>query len=186
MGRKHNASIVQGEWWRLITPTFLHGGIIHLAVNSLALHNLGPTLENLSGRPRFLAVYGVAGFSGVVASCLGSARPSLGASGAIFGVAGAIAVFFQRHKQIFGPHSDEILQNLGRTLAINVAYGFMSRGVDNWGHMGGLLGGAAAGYLLGPALKKTQLPDSHQYTFVDRPPLPIFVPKIPATAHEQN
>lgn len=78
---QHNASIANGELWRLITPTFLHGNIVHLVLNSAALNNLGPLVETVSGRSRFLTVYTVAAIAGVTASYLGSPHPSLGSSG---------------------------------------------------------------------------------------------------------
>ncbi len=78
---QHNASIAQGEVWRLITPTFLHGSIVHLVLNSAALNNLGPLVETVSGRSRFIAVYTVAAVTGVAASYLGSPHVSLGSSG---------------------------------------------------------------------------------------------------------
>lgn len=131
---------------------------MHLAVNSYTFNNLGPTVERLYGGPRFLAVYLLAAVGGNVASYLGSPNPSLGASGtsmlvdapsmlrrcfvascdthsplgAVFGVGGALAVFFYRHKDYFGKTSDAVLQSLGQSLVINLGYGLMSRSVDNW------------------------------------------------------
>jgi len=78
---QHNASIANGQLWRLITPTFLHGNIVHLVLNGAALNNLGPLVETVSGRSRFLAVYTVAAVAGVTASYLGSPHLSLGSSG---------------------------------------------------------------------------------------------------------
>lgn len=76
-----NAAIASGQWWRLFTPAFLHGNLVHLAVNNLSLHNLGPILETVSGRPRFAIVYAVAAVGGCVASYFGTTNLSLGASG---------------------------------------------------------------------------------------------------------
>ena len=76
-----NVAIAAGQWWRLITPSFLHGNIVHLIINSMALNSLGPTVEIISGRPRFLAAYSTAAVAGVTASYLCSPRLSLGSSG---------------------------------------------------------------------------------------------------------
>ena len=75
---KSNAAIRAGEYWRLLTPVFLHGSAIHLLVNSLSLHNLGPTSEQLWGRKRFLAVYLASGESGCERSGVKSQDPSVG------------------------------------------------------------------------------------------------------------
>lgn len=76
-----NAAIASGQWWRLFTPAFLHGNLVHLAVNNFSLHNLGPMLETVSGRPRFLVVYAVSAVGGCVASYYGTTQVSVGASG---------------------------------------------------------------------------------------------------------
>lgn len=76
-----NAAIASGQWWRLFTPAFLHANLVHLAVNNFSLHNLGPLLETVSGRPRFAIVYAVAAVGGCVASYYGTTNLSLGASG---------------------------------------------------------------------------------------------------------
>ena len=81
-GLQSNAAIASGQWWRLITPAFLHGNLVHLAVNNLSLNNLGPILETVSGRPRFAVIYAVAAVGGCVASYYGCPNKlSLGASG---------------------------------------------------------------------------------------------------------
>lgn len=173
-GAKHNASIANGQLWRLITPTFLHGNIVHLVLNGAALNNLGPLVETVSGRSRFLAVYTVAAVAGVTASYLGSPHLSLGSSGAIFGIGGALAVFCYRHKEFFGSGGDAVLKSLGQNLAMNVVYGLVAPNIDNWAHMGGLLGGAVAAYLLGPRIVKSRPPGSRQPVFIDKPPIGLF------------
>ena len=76
-----NAAIASGQWWRLFTPAFLHGDLVHLALNNFSLHNLGPILETVSGRPRFAIVYAVSAVGGCVGSYYGTTNLSLGASG---------------------------------------------------------------------------------------------------------
>src|SRR5512139_1078087 len=93
LGLKANALIIQGQLWRLFTPMFLHGSILHIAVNMYALLAFGPQLERYYGHWRYLALYLVSGFAGNVASFIFSLAPSLGSSTAIFGLLGAEAVF---------------------------------------------------------------------------------------------
>ena len=93
-GAKYNPLILEGEWWRLITPMFLHIGLIHLVMNSFALYYLGTAVERIYGRYRFLFIYLFAGFAGTLASFLFSPDSiSAGASGGIFGLFGALLFF---------------------------------------------------------------------------------------------
>src|SRR5437764_12382773 len=94
-GAKVNQLIVQGEYWRLLTAVFIHIGIMHLAFNSIALLSFGRLAELIYGHWRFLAIYLISGIAGATFSALFNPRGlSAGASGAIFGIAGALAVFF--------------------------------------------------------------------------------------------
>lgn len=95
-------------------------------------------------------------------------------SGAIFGIGGALAVFFYRHRTYFGPTSDAVLKALGQSLAINTAMGFAVANVDNWGHAGGLAGGALAALLLGPVLVVDRSGKGGSGTVKDVPPIKWF------------
>jgi rhomboid protease GluP len=99
-GLKVNEMILQGQFWRLITPMFLHGSILHIAFNMYALLAIGPGLERYYGHTRILALYFISGFAGNVASFMFSAAPSLGSSTAIFGLLGAEGVFLYRNQRI--------------------------------------------------------------------------------------
>lgn len=171
-GAKINAAIAAGELWRLATPALLHGNLVHLATNQFALNSLGPLIERLSGRKRFIAIYTAAAVAGTAASYAFTVAPSVGASGAIFGLGGALAVFFVRHRSYFGKASDAVLASLGQSLAINVVMGLVTANVDNWGHAGGLAGGALTAWLLGPRL----VVDAGAVPPVarDRPPVPLL------------
>ncbi|KAL4426848.1 hypothetical protein ABPG77_006634 [Micractinium sp. CCAP 211/92] len=173
-GIKINALIVAGQWWRLLTPAFLHGNLMHLVVNSYSLNNLGPTVERTAGSGRFLLMYLAAAVAGNVASFYGSAAPSLGASGAIFGIGGALAMYFYRNKDIHGRRSEIVLRSLWQTLLMNILYGLSNPRIDNWGHMGGMAGGALAALLLGPRWKVVRLPGKRGNWLVDDAPLPWF------------
>jgi rhomboid protease GluP len=153
-GMKINPFIIQGQLWRLITPVFLHGSILHLAFNMYALLIFGPGLERYYGHVRYLALYFVAGFAGNVASFLFTDAPSLGSSTAIFGLLGAEAVFLYRNRELFGSRSQRALINLITIAVLNLFIGLSpGSGIDNWGHIGGLLGGTMFAWFAGPVLR---------------------------------
>jgi rhomboid protease GluP len=151
-GAKFNPLIYEGEWWRFITPVFLHIGYMHLAMNTLALYYLGIAVERMYGHTRFLFIYLFAGATGFIASFLFSSTLSAGASGAIFGCLGALLYFSTINPRAF-------FQTMGINvifiLVINLAFGFTATGIDNAGHIGGLVGGfLAAGIVHLPKMKK--------------------------------
>lgn len=150
-GMKVNEFILQGQYWRLITPVFLHGSIMHLGFNMYALFILGPMLERLYGHGRFLGIIFVSGFAGNVMSFLFSASPSLGSSTAIFGLLGAQGVLLYQNRQFYGRVAQRALINLIVIAGINLVIG-LSPGIDNWGHIGGLLGGTLFAWFGGPVL----------------------------------
>lgn len=152
LGLKVNELIIQGQLWRLFTPMFLHGSILHIALNMYALLAFGPQLERYYGHGRYLALYLVSGFAGNVASFLFSSAPSLGSSTAIFGLLGAEAVFLYRNRKLFGGSAQRQLINLVTIAVINLVIG-LSPGIDNWGHIGGLVGGALFAWFGGPVLQ---------------------------------
>jgi rhomboid protease GluP len=150
LGMKINALILAGQWWRLFTPMLLHGSLIHIGFNMYALYALGPGLESTYGHGRFLTLYLIAGFAGNVMSFLFSGANSLGSSTAIFGLIGAEAIFLFRNRQIFGTGALRALGNVLFVALANLALGFASNGIDNWGHIGGLLGGSFFAWFAGP------------------------------------
>lgn len=152
LGLKVNELIVMGEYWRLITPMFLHGSIIHLGFNLYALFIFGPGLERHFGRPRFIALYLLSGFAGNVLSFLFTDAQSLGSSTAIFGLLGAEGVFLYRNRQLFGGSARRALNNLILLAVINLVFGLSTPGIDNWGHLGGLIGGTLFAWIGGPVL----------------------------------
>lgn len=150
---KDSSAILRGELWRLITPTFLHStsSILHIGFNMYALYVLGPGLERHFGHGRFLALYLLSGFAGNVVSFIFSPGYSLGSSTAIFGLIGAQAVFLYRHRGLFGSSARRALVNIISVAVINLIIG-LSPGIDNWGHVGGLIGGTLFSWLGGPLL----------------------------------
>jgi rhomboid protease GluP len=151
MGEKDNAAIAGGEYYRFLTAMFLHGGLLHIGFNAWALYAIGPEAERIYRTPRFLALYFLSGLAGGVASYMFSAAPSVGASGAIFGLIGGLAAFYYASRQLLGEMSRQMLGSLLTVVMINLFIGFGSGGlIDNSAHIGGLVGGALAGWLLAP------------------------------------
>jgi len=164
LGAKHNDSIQQGEFWRLITPVLLHGGFMHIAFNMYALYIIGPQLERHYGHLRFLLLYLLSGFAGNILSFYLSPAAAVGASSAIFGMIAAQIIFVWINRRLFGERSRAMLINLAFIVVVNLALG-LSPGIDNWGHLGGLAGGAAFAWFAGPVLRIRQ--DYQGYFFVD-------------------
>jgi len=150
LGAKVNALIVMGEYWRLVTPMFLHIGLAHILVNSYALYALGPYVEATFSRARFLTIYVLSGVSGNVLSFAFTPNLSAGASTAIFGLVGTQLAFFYRQRKAFGSFGQARLMNILGVVAINVLFGVANQGVDNFGHLGGFIGGVTLGWLLCP------------------------------------
>ncbi len=154
LGMKVNELIIRGQLWRLISPVLLHGSILHLGFNMYALYILGPGLERQYGGSRFLALYLLSGFAGNVISFQFSSVPSLGSSTAIFGLIGAQGIFLYQNREVFGPAAQKALMNVVIIAAINLVIG-LQPGIDNWGHIGGLIGGAMFAWLGGPVYRVT-------------------------------
>jgi rhomboid protease GluP len=150
LGAKINQAILQGQLWRLITPLFLHGSILHIGFNMYALYVLGPGLERHFGAGRYLALYFLGGFAGNVSSFIMSTQASIGASTAIFGLLGAEGVFVYQNRRLFGNRFRSILFNTLFIAAVNLAIGASFQGIDNWGHLGGLIGGTLYAWFAGP------------------------------------
>ncbi|XP_010531971.1 PREDICTED: RHOMBOID-like protein 10, chloroplastic [Tarenaya hassleriana] len=169
-GAKVNSLINKGQLWRLATSSVLHANPMHLMINCYSLNSVGPTAESISGPKRFLAVYLTSAIASSAMSYWLNKAPSVGASGAIFGLVGSVAVFVLRHKgMVRGGNED--LQQIGQVIILNMAMGLMSRGIDNWGHIGGLLGGAAMSWLVGPAWKYDYISKEGRRIFIDKAPI---------------
>ncbi len=134
--------IVRGEYWRFITPIFLHAGMFHLLVNSYSLYVLGQHVERIYGHSKFIIVYLVAGILGNIASFSLFHTPrvwGVGASGAIFGLLGALLYFGLENPKVYKKYFG---YNVLATIILNVAIGFSLSGIiDNFAHLGGLAGG---------------------------------------------
>jgi rhomboid protease GluP len=150
LGAKYSPLIVSGQYWRLFTAMFLHIGLMHLAFNAYALVIIGTDMERLFGVGRFLAIYLLSGLFGSLASYAFSPSLSAGASGAIFGLIGALGIYFAVYRERLGRWGRARLGNIVFLIAINLFFGFINPGIDNYGHVGGLLSGIGLGWALLP------------------------------------
>jgi membrane associated rhomboid family serine protease len=148
-GAKTN-HLLRTEWFRLVTPIFIHGGLLHIASNSYALWAVGPQVERLYGSARFLLIYLLCGIGGVIGSFVGSSLlhrdpniPSVGASGAIFGLFGVLVVFGYKYRhELPQAFRRAVGSSVLPVIAINLFIGFSVPVIDNGAHIGGLLCGA--------------------------------------------
>jgi rhomboid protease GluP len=145
------SEVQRGQWWRLLTAVFLHSGLTHLAMNMAALLCTGPTVERVYGSRRFLLLYLGAGLAGSALSMHFSAQQAtaVGASGAVFGVAGALLVAALQHRRFLPTMlSFYTLGGIGLLLLDAMLRGFGSERVDNAAHVGGLLAGCLLALIL--------------------------------------
>jgi membrane associated rhomboid family serine protease len=143
-----------GEWWRLVSPVLVHGSILHLAFNMYFLYLVGPLEEQLYGRARFLVLYVLTAATASLASFLLSSGPSVGASGALFGLCGVLLVGRALHRPVLQGQQRAIMSQIGFLVVINLVFGFgfnsLGGNVDNFAHLGGLAGGLWLGLLIPP------------------------------------
>jgi rhomboid protease GluP len=180
----NNGALVfqQGEWYRLLSAMFLHSGIYaadgsfrlqsaaHILFNMWTLYAVGLSLERMFGHWRFLIVYLLGGLLGSILSAFlgGSDVFSVGASGAVFAILGAEFVFFYQHRKLMGAAGQERRRTLLIFLGMNFAVGLLSNlpgaavSIDNWGHLGGLLGGVVLAWFISPVFNLRAHPERPQ------------------------
>ncbi len=136
-----------GEVWRLVTSGFLHGGILHLIFNMYALYLIGTQMENFVGKWKFLFIYFVSMITGSLMSVvLNPNTVSIGASGAIFGLLGALLYFGYYYRVYLG---SVLRSQIIPVILLNLLLGFLIPGVDNFAHIGGIIGGVLASMACG-------------------------------------
>ena len=150
MGAAWPPYIMDGQYWRLLTSTFMHFGFEHIMNNMLVLVCAGPILEKALGHVKYLLLYLLAGVGGSLLSYLQMEynqdyAVSAGASGAIFGILGALLWVVIRNKGRYGTISGK---GMILMIVLCLGYGFSTAGVDNWGHIGGLVSGFILGIIL--------------------------------------
>ena len=141
-----------GLWWTVLTAIYLHGGIFHILFNVLWVRQLGPAVQEIYGPARLAVIFTVSGVAGFVLSNVVGVGLTVGASGSIFGLLGAIVAYGQRRGGTFGAM---VLRQYGQWAVILFIFGLLpGTGVNNWAHGGGFAGGFAAGWLLALAERR--------------------------------
>ena len=174
--------VAEGEVYRLLTAMFLHGGIGHIFFNMYALYVIGATVEPIFGRARFLLIYVLGGLTGSLLSLLlgDFLSPSVGASGAVFALFAAEAVHLYQHRGVYANVRSRLRHMLfliGMNLFIGLVPG--SR-IDNWGHIGGVLGGLLLAWRIAPRMPRPSAPPRSMREFAqgDRNPLRLRLPEV--------
>ncbi len=167
-GAKYNAAIIAGQYWRFITPIFLHANILHVGLNMLNFFILGLFIERLFGHMRFLLIYLLTGVTSIIASFYFAPQDiSVGASGAIFGLVGAYSIFILVHRRAFSRGGIPAIAWLVVIIGLNLGIGLVIPNVDNYAHLGGFLSGCLLGWFFAPFYVvlseegKLQLSDTH-------------------------
>lgn len=155
-GAQVNLLVAQGQVWRIFTAMFLHFSITHIGLNMLSLFFIGYAVEAMYGKWRYLAIYLVSGIVGGVVTYFVSSPVTLaaGASGAIFGVFGALGVFYIVNRQAMGAYGRGAISNWLFWIGLNLVFGFSIPGIGIADHIGGLVAGMLLAYLIMPKLRQ--------------------------------
>jgi len=153
-GASHRDLIRAGEYYRLITSSFLHIGLMHLAFNNYALYIIGPQLESFYGKIKFLIIYLFSAIISTLLSMLFFGGVSAGASGSIFGLLGALLYFGYHYRIYLGT---VIKSQIIPLILINLLIGFTLPGINNAAHIGGLIGGVLISMAVGVKYKSTDV-----------------------------
>src|SRR5216683_6756191 len=154
-GAQYNVLVAQGQVWRIFTAMFLHFNLLHIGLNMLSLFLIGGVVEVFFGKWRYLLIYlgsGIVG--GIVTYFVTPDVVAVGASGAIFGVFGALGVFYIVNRQALGRYGTGAISNWLFWLGLNLVFGFSQPGIGIWDHIGGLVAGMVIAALLIPTLKR--------------------------------
>lgn len=146
-------AVRNGEVYRLISSIFMHGSIYHLFINMYSLFFLGKEIETFLGKKKFIIIYLISGLSGSLLSCILTNSYSLGASGAIFGLLGSLLYFGMHYRLYLG---SVLLKEIVPIIVLNLLIGFIFPGIDNFAHIGGLIGGIFITMALGIDNKTTK------------------------------
>lgn len=148
------SKILNGEYYRLLSCIFMHGGIIHLLCNMYCLYVIGPQVESFFGKIKYIVIYLLSGIIGSLMSLSITNSISLGASGAIFGLLGSI-LYFGYHYRVY--LSQAIKSQIIPIIVLNLFLGFILNGVDNAAHIGGLIGGVLVSMMAGVKYKSSTM-----------------------------
>lgn len=147
-------TVLDAQWWRLSTAMFLHGGMTHLLMNMFSLYLVGRAAEMYFDTKSYVSIYLFSGLiGGLVSLYVHPVSVGVGASGAIFGIFGALAGFFVAHRDKIAAHSKAFMKDFSIIIGINLVIGFSIEAVDISAHIGGLVVGAVGGFLLSKSPK---------------------------------
>jgi len=147
-------TVLGGEWWRLLTAMFLHGGMTHLLMNMFSLYLIGRGVEEYFNTTSYVLLYLFSGLLGGLASLyMHPASVGVGASGAIFGIFGAMGGFFIAHRNKIEAHTKAFMKEFAIIIGINLVLGFSIPSVDVSAHVGGLIIGFIGGYVISKNFK---------------------------------
>jgi rhomboid protease GluP len=159
LGETGGIAWYRGQWWTLITAIYLHGNLLHIVFNVLWIRQLGPAVEEVYGPSRFFVIFTFAGVAGFLVSNVLTGYPTVGASGSIFGLLGAIVAFGRKRGGAYGAL---VLRQYGQWALVMFLMGFfMGGGVNNFAHAGGFIGGFVAGLVMSLAERRAE-------TLIDR------------------
>ena len=142
-------TVLDEQWWRLFTAMFLHGGMTHLLMNMFSLYIVGRAAQMYFDTKSYVSIYLFSGLiGGLVSLYMHPVSVGVGASGAIFGIFGALAGFFLAHRDKIEAHSKAFMKDFAIIIGINLVIGFSIEAVDVSAHIGGLVVGVIGGFLL--------------------------------------
>ncbi|MGH7708020.1 MAG: rhomboid family intramembrane serine protease [Vulcanimicrobiaceae bacterium] len=174
-GALYGPAVLAGQWWRIITGAFLHGGIPHIALNMIALYQVGRLVEMLLGSLRTAILYFIAMIgSGIAVVIFAPTEVTVGASGAIFGLFGALVAIGLR---LGSPGRSLVMQTVP-IIAINLAFGFLVPNISNAGHLGGLICGFAAGLAVAYSIRLRRAPIAQPADGLSGDPRPSEPPAV--------
>ncbi|WP_052112994.1 rhomboid family intramembrane serine protease [Clostridium novyi] len=145
LGANENTLVSSGQYYRLITCMFLHGGLLHLVLNMYALEAIGPIVERIYGKMKYIIIYLGGGLISSLSSYVFSSGVSIGASGAIFALLGAMFILTIKMRDVVGRG---VIKNIVSVIGINIFIGLAVPNIDNFAHLGGLLGGIILAIIL--------------------------------------
>lgn len=167
LGAKWNEGITNGEYWRFLTCTFLHGNLFHLFLNIAALYIFGKEVESIFGTSRFLLTYLLSSWGASLASYTFSSEIAIGASGALFGIIGSLVVFFFRQREkVSGANMK--FKTMYTLIIINLLFGLVIPRIDNSAHIGGLLTGLFSGWFIAPEYKIEKIEEENKLIVVKK------------------
>lgn len=156
LGMTGSYALAQGRWWTLLTAIYLHGSLLHIVFNMLWVNQLAPAVEEAYGTARLIVIYTVAGVAGFALSSYAGQQYTVGASGAIFGLLGAMICYA---RQRGGSYGMAVLRQYWQWAIVLFVLGFIGSGVDNYAHAGGFVGGYLSAWGLGSTDRRPERGD---------------------------